>query len=174
MHAPNLLHQIYCTTPLSLDVLGSTRSPLASTGPAVEASQQETFHKKTNSESPGSPLIFDVGTSRLPQQSRRNPGNPGHPGGKQGVSWHGPPLYRKFALPDLVVLSIIGRAVMEVAEQRWVSRAGGRRSVRQNRHSQACGVQADAEQGLEHSGEHCNVCTTSTASSSSGGSRSLC
>eukprot|EP00959_Pyramimonas_sp_CCMP1952_P423485 8870794-Pyramimonas_sp.AAC.1 len=39
------------------------------------------------------PLMFGVGTSRLPRQSHRNPRNPRNPGSKQGVSWHGPPLY---------------------------------------------------------------------------------
>eukprot|EP00959_Pyramimonas_sp_CCMP1952_P015068 319069-Pyramimonas_sp.AAC.1 len=60
---------------------------------AVEASSQETFHKKPNPEAPGRPLVFDVGTSRFPWQHHRNPRSPGHPGGEQGASWHGSLLY---------------------------------------------------------------------------------
>eukprot|EP00959_Pyramimonas_sp_CCMP1952_P219742 4594363-Pyramimonas_sp.AAC.1 len=44
--------------------------------------------------------MLGVGTSRFPLQRHRNPRHPGHHGGKQGVSWHGPPLYCMWVTMD--------------------------------------------------------------------------
>eukprot|EP00959_Pyramimonas_sp_CCMP1952_P389083 8152307-Pyramimonas_sp.AAC.1 len=55
------------------------------------ARPEETIRKKPNP--PGRPWTFGATKSRFPSQKYRNPKIPGHPGGKQGVCWHGPPVY---------------------------------------------------------------------------------